>query len=325
MPLPDRHGRVATRLRLSVTDRCDLRCTYCMPADPTWLPHSEILTFEELLRLTRIAVGLGVERVRVTGGEPLVRKDLPTLIRGLHGLEGLKSVSLTTNGTQLKEMAPSLRDAGLSTLNVSLDTLNATTFRTLARTDGLDKVLAGIEEADRLGFRLKLNMVVVRGLNDAEIPAFGRLARERGWDIRFIEFMPLDGDRTWNRTKVVPAAEIRAALEAVAPLAAAPSNPSDPARAWRFADGKGRIGIIASVTEPFCETCDRIRITADGKIRTCLFATTETDLKTAMRQGADDETLAEMLAGAVLAKGPGHLINTARFEQPERAMHAIGG
>ena len=325
MNLADRHGRVATRLRLSVTDRCDLRCTYCMPEDPTWLPHAEVLSFEELLRLTRIAVSLGVEKVRVTGGEPLVRRNLPELIRGLHQVKGLKSVSLTTNGTRLPELAKSLWDAGLRSLNVSLDTLNPNTFRTLARTDGLDKVLAGIEEADRIGFRIKLNMVVVRGLNDAEIPAFGRLARDRGFDVRFIEFMPLDGDRTWNRDKVVPAAEIRAALEAVGPLVTAPSNPSDPARAYRFADGKGMVGIIASVTEPFCGTCDRIRITADGKIRTCLFATTETDLKTAMRGGADDQTLAGMLAGAVLAKGPGHLINTARFEQPARAMHAIGG
>ena len=325
MNLADRHSRVATRLRLSVTDRCDLRCTYCMPADPTWLPKEEVLSFEELLRLTRIAVSLGVEKVRVTGGEPLVRKNLPELIRSLHRVEGLKSVSLTTNGTRLAELGKPLWDAGLRSLNVSLDTLNPVTFRTLARTDGLDRVLAGIEEADRLGFRLKLNMVVVRGLNDAEIPAFGRLARDRGFDVRFIEFMPLDGDRTWNRDKVVPAAEIRAALETVGPLEPAASNPSDPARAYRFRDGKGRVGIIASVTEPFCGTCDRIRITADGKIRTCLFATTETDLKTALRKGASDEDLAGMLAQAVLGKGPGHLINTARFEQPQRAMHAIGG
>ncbi len=325
MRLSDRFGRVATRLRLSVTDRCDLRCTYCMPEDPVWLPKDEVLTFEELLRLTRIAVSLGVERVRVTGGEPLVRKHLPDLVRSLHQVEGLKSVSLTTNGTRLVEMAGPLKAAGLKSLNVSLDTLDPATFRTLARADGLDRVLAGIEEADLLGFRLKLNMVVVRNLNDAEIPAFGRLARDRGWDVRFIEFMPLDGDRTWNRDKVVAASEIRAALETVAPLEAAPSHASDPARAWRFKDGKGKVGIIASVTEPFCGTCDRIRITADGKIRTCLFATTETDLKAAMRGGASDDILAGMLAGAVLAKGPGHLINTTRFEQPERAMHAIGG
>ena len=325
MSLSDAHGRVATRLRLSVTDRCNLRCVYCMPEEPVWLPSRDVLSYEEMARLARIAVGLGVERVRLTGGEPLLRRDLPVLIRALRAIPGLRSVNLTTNGLKLAGAVPALHEAGLRALNISLDTLDPAVFRTLSRGDGLDRVLAGIEAADRLGFRLKLNMVVMRGINDAEVPAFGRLARERGWEVRFIEFMPLDGDRAWSRDKVVPAADIRAALETLAPLSPAQVDPRDPARVYAFADGAGKVGIIGSVTEPFCTLCDRIRITADGKIRTCLFATAETDLKEPMRSGATDADLAALLVAAVRGKGPGHLINAAGFVQPERAMNAIGG
>lgn len=327
MPLADRHGRIAVRLRLSVTDRCNLRCLYCMSESPEWLPAKGILSYEELLRLSRVAVGLGVRKIRLTGGEPLVRRDLPVLVRGLAALPGLESVNLTTNGIGLPAQAAALFEAGLRSLNVSLDTLDDATFRTLTRRDGSPReVLAGLDAAEAAGFRrIKLNTVVVRGLNDAEIPAIARLARDRGWEARFIEFMPLDGDQAWDRSRLVPASEIRAALAAVSPLVDEPGNPSDPAKTFRYADGRGRVGIIASITEAFCGSCDRVRITADGKLRTCLFATAETDLRGPLRNGADDAALAALMTEAVLGKGPGHLVNTAAYVQPARAMHAIGG
>jgi cyclic pyranopterin phosphate synthase len=298
-----------------------------MPKDVTWLPSKGILSYEEMLRLVRIAVTLGVEKVRITGGEPLLRRNLPVLVRGLAGIPELRSVNLTTNGFYLEAQAGALYAAGLRSLNVSLDTLDPETFRGMARAEGSpERILAGLEAAARAGFRkIKLNTVLMRGLNEREIPAFARLARARGWEIRFIEFMPLDGDRAWRRDKVVTAAEIRAALETVLPLVPLGGNPHDPARTYTFSDGVGQVGIIASVTEPFCSRCDRIRITADGKIRTCLFATSEMDLKGAMRDGASDGDLAGILVAAVRGKGPGHLVNSRDYVQPERVMNAIGG
>ncbi|MBI4577763.1 MAG: GTP 3',8-cyclase MoaA [Planctomycetes bacterium] len=323
--LRDGFGRVARRLRLSVTDRCNLRCVYCMPENPRWMPRDSVLSFEEFLRLARAAVGLGVRRVRVTGGEPLVRKDLHVLVRGLADLVGPGAVGLTTNGYFLARQARSLSEAGLRTVNVSLDTLVPATFRRMARRDGLRQTLEGIQAAEDSGLRIKLNMVVMAGVNEGEVPAFGRLARERGWEVRFIEYMPLDGDHAWERGKVYPAARIREDLGRVGPLVPLGSDPSDPASLWGFADGVGKVGFIASVTEPFCEHCDRVRITADGKLRNCLFSTAETDLRGPLRSGASDEELAAIMLDAVALKGPGHAIGLAGFRQPARAMNAIGG
>ena len=323
--LIDKYGRVAQKLRISVTDRCNLRCVYCMPADPEWLPKAEILSFEEIARIARVSVGRGVRKIRLTGGEPLVRRDLDRLVRMLVPIPGLESLGMTTNGCFLEEQAGALRAAGLRSLNVSLDTLDRERFRRMARIDGLEKTLRGIDAAARAGFRIRLNAVVMREENEDEIPALCRYGRERGFPVRFIEFMPLDGDRTWTRARVVPETEILERAAAVAPLVPQPTDPASPARRWTFSDGVGEIGIIASVTRPFCGSCDRIRITADGKFRTCLFATAETDLKAALRGGATDEELASLLAGAVREKWAGHAINTAGFVQPERAMNAIGG
>jgi len=324
--LADGFGRVATNLRISVTDRCNLRCVYCMPSDPDWLPRPELLTFEEIERLARVAASLGVTHVRITGGEPTARRDLPALVRRLAAVPGLRDLAMTTNGMRLAELAVPLREAGLHRLNVSLDTLRGERFVHLARREGFDKVWAGLDAAGRAGFRpLKVNMVVLRGVNDDEVVDFAGLARTRPWQIRYIEFMPLDGDNTWSRDRVVPAREILDRIHARWPLEAVVGDGREPARIWRFRDGLGDVGVIASVTEPFCEACDRIRITPDGKLRTCLFATRETDLKGPLRAGASDAELAGLFRTAVAAKDAGHGINRPGFVKPVRAMYAIGG
>ncbi len=324
--LADRYGRIARRLRISVTDRCNFRCVYCMPEEVTWIRKNEILSFEEMERLTRLFVDFGVDRVRLTGGEPLARRDLPALCARLTAVPGLREVTLTTNGQALDRHAKALWDAGLRRLNISLDTLDRERFVQIARRDFLGDVLRGIGAAEAAGFRpIKVNMVVMRGVNEDEVPAFARLARERGWDVRYIEFMPLDGDHTWNRDKVVPAAEIEQAVASVHPIVPKDNDPADPAREYGFADGRGSFGIIASVTRAFCSTCDRLRLTADGRFRTCLFATEELDLKTPLRAGAGDEELGRLIAEAVWMKKPGHLIGQREFVQPARAMYAIGG
>ncbi len=324
--LIDRYGRIHRRLRISVTDRCNFRCVYCMPEQVAWIPKQEVLTYEEFERLTRLMVGLGIDRVRLTGGEPLVRRDVPALCERLARLPGLREVTLTTNAQALARFAQPLWDAGLRRLNLSLDTLDRARFLRIARRDFLDDVLAGIAEAERVGFRpIKVNMVVMRGVNDDEVPEFARLAREREWDVRFIEFMPLDGDREWDRGKVFSADEIEHAVARVHSIVPLQNDPCDPAREYTFADGVGRFGIIASVTRPFCATCDRLRLTADGKFRTCLFATEELDLKTPMRAGETDAQLTHRILEAVWMKRPGHLIGQTEFVQPARAMYAIGG
>ncbi len=324
--LIDQYGRIARRLRISITDRCGFRCVYCMPESVTWLPRKELLSYEEFERLTRILVAFGVDRVRVTGGEPLVRRDVATLMGRLVAVPGVREVNLTTNAQALDRFAKPLWDAGLRRLNVSLDSLDRERFRQIARRDLLDDVLRGIQAAEAIGFRpIKVNMVVMRGVNHDEVPKFAALARTRGWDVRFIEFMPLDGDHIWNRDKVYTADEIEADVRQVADLVPRDNDPSDPAREYAFADGIGRIGIIASVTRPFCQHCDRLRLTADGKFRTCLFAMEEVDLKTPMRAGASDDDLARKIMEAVWQKKPGHLINQKEFVQPARFMNAIGG
>lgn len=325
--LTDAYGRRITNLRVSVTDRCNSRCVYCMPADPVWLPQPELLSFEEIVRIVRIAVSLGITDFRITGGEPTARKMLPDLIRRLAEVPGVHDLGLTTNGLLLKRMARPLWEAGLRRINISLDTLSGEKFVHIARRDGFRETWEGIEEADRVGFRpLKLNMVVMRGMNDDEVVDFAGMARERPWHIRYIEFMPLDGDGLWSRDKVVPAHEIVERIHARWPLESVSDAPlTDPARIFRFRDGLGSVGVIASVSEPFCFACDRVRVTPEGKLRTCLFSTWETDLKGPMRAGASDAEVAALFRAAVAKKEAGHGINDPDFVRPKRPMYSIGG
>jgi cyclic pyranopterin phosphate synthase len=325
--LIDTFGRVHSNLRVSVTDRCNLRCTYCMPEEVEFLPRAELLTFEEIVRVVRVAIGLGVVKVRLTGGEPLLRRDLEVLTAMLAELPGLADLSLTTNGLLLEAQAEALYAAGLRRLNISLDTLRPERFRQLARREGLDKVLAGIEAARRLGFHpIKLNAVCIRGVNDDDIVPLAHFARERGLEMRFIEYMPI-GAEPWQRAQVLYAHEILELLEAAfGPLFPAPDyDPRNPAMEFCYADGQGRVGFIASVSRPFCRHCNRLRLTADGKLRNCLFALQEHDLKTLLRHGGSDDDLQQVFRDCVHDKWEGHEINTARFLKPLRTMHAIGG
>ncbi len=324
--LVDRFGRQARKLRISVTDRCNFRCIYCMPEDAVFQDQDELLSFDEIERVARVAVGLGVEKVRLTGGEPLARRGVERLVERLTAIPGLRSVSMTTNGYFLPGKAQALKGAGLKGVNISLDTLDRHRFVLLTRRDYLQQVLAGIEAALAAGLEpVKLNMVVMRGYNDDEVEAFAELARARPVTVRFIEFMPLDNGNVWNESLVVPAQEILERVKTVAPLVPVRQDKSDPARRWRFADGRGEIGIIASVTEPFCGHCDRIRLTADGKLRNCLFSLDEYDVRAVLRGGGSDEDIAAVFHAAVESKWAGHLINRAGFVKPERTMHAIGG
>jgi cyclic pyranopterin phosphate synthase len=326
--LVDTQGRVVRDLRISVTDRCNLRCVYCMPAEGMpWLPREEILTYEEITRFSRIALGLGVTGVRLTGGEPTVRQDLPVLVRMLNELAPDLDLSLTTNAVKLAAMADELRDAGLKRVNVSLDTLDRERFQAIARRDRLSDVLAGLEAARRVGFTpIKINAVLMRGFNEDEAVPLARWARDNGFEMRFIEWMPLDFQHGWSREKLLPADQILAEIDAVFPLEPFDDgDPSAPARRYRYRDGVGTVGVIASVTRPFCGHCDRIRLTADGQIRTCLFSLKEYDFRTAMRTGASDEQIVALLHAAILRKEPGHLINSPFFTQPDRGMSAIGG
>jgi cyclic pyranopterin phosphate synthase len=325
--LIDTFGRAHNNLRVSVTDRCNLRCTYCMPEEVVFLDRAELLTFEEITRFVRAAAPLGIDKIRLTGGEPLLRRDLPRLVGMLTQVEGIRDVGLTTNGLLLASQARALRDAGLRRINVSLDTLDPETFRRLTRRDGLDKVLEGILAAKAAGFDpVKVNAVSIRGVTEAEAVPLARFARQHGLELRFIEYMPIGADR-WERGKVYFAHEILEQLEReVAPLVPADDyDPRAPAMEFRYADGGGRVGIIASISRPFCLKCNRLRLTADGKLRNCLFAVEETDVKPLLRGGADDARLAEAVRACVRAKWEGHEINTSRFIKPLRTMHAIGG
>jgi cyclic pyranopterin phosphate synthase len=325
--LVDTFGRIHNNLRISVTDRCNLRCTYCMPEEVTFMDRSELLTFEEIAKFVRVAATLGIDKIRLTGGEPLMRRDLPRLAAMLVVIPGIRDVGLTTNGLQLAELAQSLYDAGLRRVNISLDTLNPERFRQLARRDGLDRVLAGIDAARRAGFvPIKVNAVIIRGVNDTDVVSLAQRARDDGWEMRFIEYMPI-GAESWERDRVFFGHEILDAIErGVAPLQPAGDyDPHAPAMDFVYADGKGRVGLIASVSRPFCTSCNRVRLTCDGKLRNCLFALDETDVKGLLRGGADDSRLAEAIRTSVAAKWEGHEINTARFVKPQRTMHAIGG
>jgi cyclic pyranopterin phosphate synthase len=327
--LVDRYGRVATDLRVSLTDRCNLRCTYCMPAEGlAWLPKPTLLTDDEVVRLVRIAVEkLGVTEVRFTGGEPLLRPGLVKIVAAAAGLGPRPQLSLTTNGIGLARIAHQLRTAGLDRVNVSLDALSADTFTSLTRRDRLDDVLAGLAAADAAGLRpVKINSVLMRGINDTEAVPLLRFALDHGYELRFIEQMPLDAGHTWQRAEMVTAEEILAQLRGAFELTPDPAHRgAAPAETWLVDGGPAKVGVIASVTRPFCGACDRTRLTADGAIRSCLFSTTETDLRTMMREGADDARLAAAWAGAMWAKKPGHDINDLTFLQPARPMSAIGG
>jgi cyclic pyranopterin phosphate synthase len=329
LPLIDSFGRVHTNLRISVTDRCNIRCFYCMPeSDVEFMPRSALLTFEEIERFVRVAVPLGLRSIRLTGGEPLVRKDLHVLVRILSAIEGIEDIGLTTNGILLADQAQGLYDAGLRRINVSLDALNPQKFEKFTRRQGYERVIAGIKAAQDVGFDpVKINAVAVRGLSEDEIGPFGQFARSTGVEIRFIEFMPLDADNAWQREKVLLAHEIVAILEReILPLVPrAGQDPHAPATEFEFVDGIGRIGFISSVSRPFCMNCDRFRITADGKLRNCLFSLEETDIRGLLRSSAPDEQIVQAIRDSITAKKEGHEINTARFIQPDRPMHAIGG
>lgn len=328
-PLIDSYGRVHTNLRISVTDRCNVRCFYCMPEEGVqFVPRGEILTFEEIERVARIAVGLGIEKIRITGGEPLVRRDLPLLIARLNAIPGLGDLALTTNGVQLAELAEPLYEAGLRRLNIHLDTLHRGRFKQITRRDELDRVLAGIARAQRVGFGpIKLNAVAVKNLVEPDLVPLARFARDNGFELRFIEFMPLDAQQLWNRDKVLLAQDIIDILSReIAPLMpAASADLRAPALQYRFADGIGSVGFIASVSRPFCKSCNRLRLTADGKLRHCLFAIEEDDVRGLLRSGAADEEIASLIRSCVAAKWEGHEINTSRFVAPPRPMYAIGG
>lgn len=332
MDLIDSFGRIVRDLRISVTDRCNFRCTYCMPEEGmTWIDRSEVLTYEEIERVARICVErFNVNGIRLTGGEPTVRAHLPILIRKLSALRladgSSPDLALTTNGSTLRNVAQELRDAGLHRINVSLDSLKADRFLALTRRDELENVLKGIAEAQTAGFApVKVNAVIERGANDDEILDLARYGRDNNLEMRFIEFMPLDASNEWERNKVVTQDEIVSIINAEFSLTAEAQRGAAPAQRWAYNDGKGFVGVIPSVSHPFCADCDRVRLTSDGQFRTCLFATDEFDIRALLRNGGSDDDIAELIRTAVGAKWAGHQINQVNFIRPKRTMSQIGG
>ena len=326
MPLVDPHGRTVRDLRISVTDRCNLRCRYCMPAEGlAWLPRADLLTYEEIERVARVCVErFGFDGIRITGGEPTVRAHLPVLVEKLAALG--TDLSLTTNGATLRLLAGDLRAAGLRRINISLDSLRPETFFAITRRQALDQVIDGIDAAVEAGLSpVKVNCVLIRGVNDDEIVDFASFGRERGVTIRFIEFMPLDAEEGWSPGTVVPGAEVVAAISAKFPLEPVPVRGSAPAERFRYVDGGGEIGVIASVTQSFCGSCDRVRVTAEGMLRNCLFAVKETDLRAVLRSGGSDDDLAAAIIADVGTKWAGHSIGQVNFIRPDRSMSQIGG
>lgn len=327
--LLDSFSRVHTNLRISVTDVCNFRCIYCMPEDMVFMPDTSLMTYDEILHFTRIFIGLGVNKLRITGGEPLVRPGVPQLIEQLGQFDELKDISLTTNGIGLITQAQALYDAGLRRINVSLDTLNEEKFEQMTRRKVLSRVLKGLKTAHECGFDpIKVNAVAMRGFTDDEIVDLATFARENHYQLRFIEFMPLDADDIWGRNMFIPGKEIIERINNVYPLEQMSLNgdaKSDTAQRFRFADTGNEVGVIPSVSEPFCDNCNRIRLTADGKFRTCLFSITETDLLTPLRDGASDLIIEDLIIEAVANKEAGHKINAVDFIKPERNMSRIGG
>ena len=328
-PLVDSFGRVHTNLRISVTDRCNIRCFYCMPEEHVrFKPRHELLTFEEIERFVRVVAPLGVDKLRLTGGEPLVRADLPDLIRKLVAIPGIRDVAMTTNGILLAQQVDQLKAAGLQRLNISLDGMKEETFKRIARRTGLQRVLDGIFAAQRAGFRkLRLNAVAISGISEDEIVPLGAFAREHDFELRFIEFMPLDAEGRWQRDQVLGGEQIRRRLEeAFCPLVPGERpDASQTAVDYQFADGRGRIGFINPVTQPFCSDCNRLRITAEGQVRNCLFSTVEWDARAIMRGGGSDTELSQLVRDCIAAKKTGHGIDSPDFIRPERAMYQIGG
>ena len=327
--LRDSWGREIKSIRVSVTDKCNFRCTYCMPAEGLqWLGRDEILSFEEIARLVSVLARLGVDEVRLTGGEPLVRRDMPLLVEMLARIDGVRDLSLTTNGVLLDRLAGPLVQAGLRRINVSLDTLSHVRFAEITRRDALDAVLRGLEEAERHPelSPIKINCVAVKGFTETEVPALTELARRKPYVVRFIEFMPLDADEAWREDDVLTGAEIRALVEErYGPLVELPAKASSTARRFRFADGIGELGFVNPVSEPFCSSCDRIRLTADGQLRTCLFSRREWDVKSRLRNGASDDELVDFIRFAVRHKELKHRINDPGFVRASRSMSQIGG
>lgn len=326
--LVDPHGRTVRDLRISITDRCNLRCTYCMPEEGMeWLPRDDLLSFEELERVARVCIErFGFTGLRLTGGEPTLRSHLPVLIEKLARLgDGSHDLALTTNGTTLPLLVGDLARAGLKRVTVSLDSLRQDRFLALTRRDRLDQVLVGIDAAVAAGLRpVKINVVLVKGVNDDEIVDLARFGRERGATVRFIEWMPIGGDDAWGADRVVPSADVLGAIGSVWPLEPL-TRGSAPAARWRYVDGAGEVGVVGSVTEPFCSTCDRIRLTAEGMLRACLFAHREADLRAVLRAGGDDDAVAEAIRAEVGTKWAGHGIGNISFSKPIRSMSQIGG
>jgi cyclic pyranopterin phosphate synthase len=327
-PLVDGHGRRIGDVRLSVTDRCNFRCQYCMPAEGLpWLERTEVLSFEEIVRVIRVLAGMGVGDVRLTGGEPLVRRELPRLVGMLRALPDVREIALTTNGYLLERDAAALVGAGVDRFNVSIDSLQRDRFFAMTRRDALPQVLRGLEAlaAFPAAHPIKVNAVAMRGFTEDEVLPFAAFARSEPYEVRFIEFMPLDADHEWTPNAVLSGDEIRAIVESRWPLVEEPRAPHATARVFRFADGRGRLGFVNPVSEPFCADCDRIRITADGRLRTCLFSLRETDLRGPLRAGASDAELSEIVRDAVWRKELKHRVNEPGFVQPERTMSRIGG
>lgn len=327
-PLVDGHGRRISDLRVSVTDRCNFRCQYCMPADGLpWLERSALLTFEEIERLVRVFASLGVDELRLTGGEPLVRRDFPRLVGMLASVPGLRDLSMTTNGYLLERDADALVAAGINRVNVSIDSLQRDRFFHITRRDSLPQVLRGLDALARHPsvHPIKVNAVAIRGFTEEEALPFAEFARSTAFQVRFIEFMPLDADHAWSADQVLTGEELRAIIHAVFPLEELPREPSATARVFRFADGSGEIGFINPVSEPFCSDCNRVRLTAEGKLRTCLFSVGETDMREPLRAGASDAELATVIRDAVWRKELKHHVGEPGFRQPPRTMSAIGG
>lgn len=328
--LQDRFGRIHDDLRISVTDRCNLRCTYCMPEEPVWFPHEEILSYEEIVRLVRVAIRRGVRKLRLTGGEPLIRRDLPLLVRMLATEPGVEDLSLTTNGLLLDKLATRLAEAGLTRVNVSLDTLSAERYEKLTRRNVLQRVLVGLEAARDAGLApIKVNTVLVRGVNDDEVETLVSHAREHEWELRFIEVMPLANGSTWEPSQVVSGEELRRRIDRRWPIEPEPRRDAHaPATRYRFRDGKGTVGFIDSVTRPFCASCSRLRLTSDGNLRVCLYDDREVDLKKALRAGATDAELERLMVEAVRGKGRGGALEILERQAAiplQRTMHQIGG
>jgi cyclic pyranopterin phosphate synthase len=327
-PLRDGHGRLIGDVRVSVTDRCNFRCQYCMPAEGLpWLERDGVLRFEEIARLVELLASMGVHDVRLTGGEPLVRRDFPQLVAQLATIEDVHDLAITTNGFLLERDAAALVAAGANRFNVSIDSLQQDRFFAMTRRDALPQVLRGLSAlaAFPQAHPIKVNAVAIRDFTEHELPAFVAFAREHPYEVRFIEFMPLDGDHAWRPEQVLTGKEIRAAIDAIHPLEPTPRDPHATARVYRFADGRGTIGFINPVSEPFCGDCNRIRLTADGRLRTCLFSLNETDLRGPLRAGASDDELERIVRDAVWRKELKHHVNEPGFVQPARTMSAIGG